>query len=1039
MFVSFDLFVFLFWLVVSTVIPGAILSLSIFHKDERLLLIEKLFIGFALTVIMLPILPFLLYLVAGVEYSYVLALISVALVYAVALAFFVKNGLHKEVLSPEFKAKLKLPQIKSSDLLSSKEFLITSALFLLLLVTYIIRITSYSPIFQELDPYYYTYVSQQILTLGHNPVNDQTAWFPEVTVSHREIPALSYLESIYYSLYTNGGKFNNLTLSLVASMYPPIMALFFVFFIYMLISAVGKREWGVIAAGIASFAPMMIIKLAAGAPQVVPYTFFILPFFYALFALSFKFRDMKFYILTAIALFAAALGSNSFSLTIAAIMIFTVLQSILLFLANDREGIKHLLILNVFIFVLGSLVGQSLLMNLFRWGVPSFFSSMPHLLCIAFAAGLYFIMDKFTDKKSSGLVIPIILLVGFLVFMFTPIGGYVKEFASSGLNWAQFVEPLDRTIAEQNLAGSDLSGQIGSIAAPYTVIVSQFFGPLVSTPSPPQSIMQLVGGIGNLVSIILSPFTIIANVGLSLITAFLNLTLGSNVVFDAKDNTFMLFWLVAFWVASIYSLFLLLQKKTDNLFVLLLAITMPPFIVGIIKAKLLTYAAFSLALMVGFSLSVADGFFDSYFKNENSRKKAYHCLLAFGIILVLLQFTFNGFPISLLMGSTQILYQNNPAALAPKFQQICAATNDSDICAAAADPLGYASKGTNYQYNYKLCLVSAVSDVSYLSNPSAAPSGEMQSAYFRCQRLSNYWVDSMEWIRDNTEPGARITSWWDYGHWINYFGQRNAVIRNEHSSKSMIGEVAYGYLEGTPDELKNWMLAHDSKYALFDMELVSSGSSLGGKYGALNYLSCARNNETTVASNPGESKCELDHLWEVIFVSNSTCTISPMTNKTGLLTYKMYAGNTVLQYYPDYCNNPPDQKTSLLCKQVFHAEPTYCLGETTLANGQKTYAPYRLNDSYPNGDLKLQKALLQANGQIQTVHMGAVTQATTFYTNDQMWLENGQLTSGYSDRTTKFYDSNLYRALFLNDLPGFKLVYTTPDGMVKIYKIDGSS
>jgi hypothetical protein len=52
-----------------------------------------------------------------------------------------------------------------------------------------------------------------------------------------------------------------------------------------------------------------------------------------------------------------------------------------------------------------------------------------------------------------------------------------------------------------------------------------------------------------------------------------------------------------------------------------------------------------------------------------------------------------------------------------------------------------------------------------------------------------------------------------------------------------------------------------------------------------------------------------------------------------------------------------------------------------------------------------------------------------------MWVENGAITSGYEDRKGKFYDSNIYKALFLNDLPGFELVYTSPGGAVKIYKI----
>ena len=75
-------------------------------------------------------------------------------------------------------------------------------LLILLVVSYVIRLSTYSPVFQELDPYYYTYIAQQIITTGFNMHNDSTAWYPDVVVNHREVPMLGYMESIWYTLYT---------------------------------------------------------------------------------------------------------------------------------------------------------------------------------------------------------------------------------------------------------------------------------------------------------------------------------------------------------------------------------------------------------------------------------------------------------------------------------------------------------------------------------------------------------------------------------------------------------------------------------------------------------------------------------------------------------------------------------------------------------------------------------------------------------------------------------------------------------------------
>ena len=493
---------------------------------------------------------------------------------------------------------------------------------------------------------------------------------------------------------------------------------------------------------------------------------------------------------------------------------------------------------------------------------------------------------------------------------------------------------------------------------------------------------------------------------------------------------------------------------------LFLSIIMPPLVVGLLKAKYTIYAGVMLAIAIGFTLSAADDLLSERFKaliKDAGNEKISLGLLVLAALLVL-QFVYHGMAPSLLLGAFQTLYQNNPAALAPKFQAMCTASNDSEVCAAAANPMGYASNGTNSQYSEKLCDLSIFSNYSYLNDTSNAPPWEVEAVSYRCQRLADYWVSSMEWIRNSTPNGSRIMSWWDYGHWINFFGQRNAVIRNEQASQLMIGEVAYEYLDGTPEELASYMKNDSIGYALFDIELISSGSQLGGKYGALNYLACAYLNQTDVTRAPGESQCEADHLWETIFVSQNPCTISTISNKTGLLAYKMYYdvfkkdvnGQVVLDsngmpiildtvyqpYYTTDCENPTDPGIINYCKTFVKAVPAYCVGSTVLANGQTTYATFDLNQTYPNGDLKLNKAILEYPYSVpQTSHFGPATAVTLFYTNDMIWLENGVVTSGYADRKGDFYDSNIYHALFFDNITGFNEAYT--NGAVKIFTPGG--
>ncbi|MEW6035711.1 MAG: hypothetical protein AB1529_03805 [Candidatus Micrarchaeota archaeon] len=1025
MFVSFDLAAFLAWLFISTFLPGALLSLAIFRKEESFNLLEKVFIGFALGFFLLPMLPFLLYLFLGVKFSSSIALLSVAVLYAVAGAAFVVSKAYED---------LKLPKELRPEL--SPASAVPALLILLLVFVYLSRIGSYSPVFQELDPYFYTYPAYQLLTLGENPINAQTAWYPEVNVSHRIVPALSYLESSWYSLYTGGGDASNMLLAIIASMYPPVAAVLAVFFVYLFVSVATKREWGLLAAALAAFVPVFVYKTAAGEQEVQPYAFFALFFFYSMYVLSLRRRDVVsfgkgglvigkdivFPLMAGIAFSALALGSASQILAVVSLVIFIISLSILYFLRDDDgEELKHLLVSNSIIFVIGPLLASAIIKPMFDSGAPSFSLAIAYALALAFCGVLYAMKSKVPDKSMGAALLGAIMVLGLALYVATPAGDYIRSVGRSGFEIAQYNQPLDRTIAEQGTAATTFDGQMGFIASSFFI---------------PPSLERAGDFISILMFVLLLPFAVLGNLLLGIFVGAVNLFLGTEVEFTEKAVSFLLFWVSLLWLAAAYGLWKFVKKEDDGLFLLLLAIVMPPLVVGLIKAKFTIYAGMMLAAAIGFTFAQADGI-SGLLKDKGVRMLIFRSLLLLGVLFALLQFFYQGFAPSLVWGSALTLYQNNPAALAPKFQAFCDSSGDASVCAAAADPAGFAGKGTNYQYDYKLCLLSVFSKYEYIQNPGAAPGYESQAAFFRCQRLSDYWIDSMEWVSQSTEPGARITSWWDYGHWINYFGLRNAVIRNEHASSKMIGDVAHGYTDASPAELKQWMEEHGSEYALFDIELISSGDGLGGKYGALNYLSCARDNDTSVESAPGESQCEMDHLWETVFMTANPCTISSLTNKTGYTAYKLYSGASYLTDYPSYCIAPTDPNVVAFCRDGIRAVPAYCVGNATLATGETIYGTYYLNQTYPNGDLKLNKGVIQLPYTYPTTYnFGPATRLTLFYTEDAVWLENGQIKSGFEDRKGKFYDSAIYKAIFLNDLPGFRLVYQTPGGEVKIYKIE---
>lgn len=66
------------------------------------------------------------------------------------------------------------------------------------------------------------------------------------------------------------------------------------------------------------------------------------------------------------------------------------------------------------------------------------------------------------------------------------------------------------------------------------------------------------------------------------------------------------------------------------------------------------------------------------------------------------------------------------------------------------------------------------------------------------------WNQSMVWIKNNVKPNEGVVSWWDYGHWINWFGDRRSLTRNDHPQPKVDHMVAYNFVEASPEELASF-------------------------------------------------------------------------------------------------------------------------------------------------------------------------------------------------------------------------------------------
>ena len=318
-------------------------------------------------------------------------------------------------------------------------------------------------------------------------------------------------------------------------------------------------------------------------------------------------------------------------------------------------------------------------------------------------------------------------------------------------------------------------------------------------------------------------------------------------------------------------------------------------------------------------------------------------------------------------------------------------------------PLEDVSSSINSKYDLKN---SAYSSEMGRNCTTLAEDQRMISYYLYCSRIPKYWRDPMDWINNNVGENDRVISWWDYGHWINYFGQKKCITRNDHTHPDMDLEVADKFVSNTPEALKQYMVDHKAKYVLFDQDLV-------GKWGALNFLSCVYNNQTSmdvaytegakygIPYQLGTSRCEAEHNFERILVP-----VAPSIS--------------------DYCVSP-DASVPLVRARSTLSNYTYCIRYVN-EGASKSIAGifYEYNLSRVNRGIPVYAGAQNYQGKNMDVY-------TMFYTDD-VWPDGN---TGWGNRVGKMYDSVFYRGFILGSIPGFEQVYPAGNqsGMVRIYKI----
>ncbi|MGC8537451.1 MAG: hypothetical protein ACP5MZ_00500 [Candidatus Micrarchaeia archaeon] len=843
-------------------------------------------------------------------------------------------------------------------------------LLLFMVITFATRMLSVpiTPTFFEFDPYFDMLATEHLLTFGYQPLLSHSAW-PVISngTVMRIQPLIPYLEAYWYSLANYLGPhfttFNTTLMSYVGGVYPPITAALLVFVIFMLLYNEYDPYIGLIGASFVMAMPILFTTFVSGEQLLEPWGIFTLFFFFAAYMLAVKnMKSTRLAIFAGIAFASTFLGAHYYTVDAGVLTLYIVLQGVISYLRGDLGKdfykMNAIVIIVIAIFLAfyspyhATLSGRipSVL------GIPITVSGpLAALILIAVIDYLprilkqYHVLFNKIDMKVKVLWLIIIAVIVLALLAATPLGKPVKGYLSLSTKFTTPSTPLFMTVQEFEPTG--LAYNFG--AAGLGIIASSMFGvPLF---------VWLLSALA-IILICISIYYRKSNTGIFYLMIALPLMVAafSEVKYIPHFGVayIMLFGIVIGEVAVLAGNDFKLKHETDE------------SISALIKRaytehKDLMYFVFSIALFFFSPIIAIIYILFILFAHRTENRNYMWALLVFFLIV--------------------------------------------EIAGAA---LGHPIYGESYS------LIQAVGSTTlYYSSPSTAcsslsSSGNSIGLDLYCNVVPSYWLSALSWMKSNIGPsGPRVMSWWDYGDWINWFGQTPTVTRGDNADPNEDFAVAANYVLGpkdnyTPAVMDNFMNTNQTRYIVFDQGLIA-------KWGALDFLACIDINETSRAfaiaegklQNPpvpyalGNSPCELAHDPQYVLVPLPT--LIPTIEKPTINEYCSIS-NSSTQYAYSYLVDNNSLTNQSVCVDL----------NPTSAGAFKVY--------YQNGT--------QMNAYIQAITQSPLGE-TELTKGGPLYLEYLMVytPNGPNDTITnapsEFYLSNFYKGFFFGKLPGFTQVY----------------
>jgi len=105
--------------------------------------------------------------------------------------------------------------------------------------------------------------------------------------------------------------------------------------------------------------------------------------------------------------------------------------------------------------------------------------------------------------------------------------------------------------------------------------------------------------------------------------------------------------------------------------------------------------------------------------------------------------------------------------------------------------------------------------------------------------INPYINDAMKFLREQTPQNTSVLSWWDFGYWFQYVGQRATIVDGGGAGITSRYDVAKWFT----DDTKNWSSWTNWLNNKLDVGYILMDYTLPGKYGAITKIA---SHETTV-------------------------------------------------------------------------------------------------------------------------------------------------------------------------------------------------